>query len=64
MSSAARLKSGLTPSEQRVAELVAKGMTNRDVAAELFISPKTVEANLSVFTASSASTRGRSSAAE
>lgn len=38
---------GLTPSEQRVAELAAKGMTNRDVAAELFISPKTVEANLS-----------------
>jgi DNA-binding CsgD family transcriptional regulator len=38
---------GLTPSEQRVAELAAKGLTNRDVAAELFISPKTVEANLS-----------------
>ncbi|MFY9920439.1 MAG: hypothetical protein WAL26_18900 [Mycobacterium sp.] len=31
---------GLTPSEQRVAELATKGMTNRDVAAELFISPK------------------------
>jgi DNA-binding NarL/FixJ family response regulator len=38
---------GLTPSELRVAELAASGMTNRDVAAELFISPKTVEANLS-----------------
>ncbi|MDT5323168.1 MAG: hypothetical protein QOF25_320, partial [Mycobacterium sp.] len=38
---------GLTPSERRVAELAASGMTNRDVAAELFISPKTVEANLS-----------------
>ncbi len=38
---------GLTPSEERVAELAARGMTNRDVAAELFISPKTVEANLS-----------------
>jgi len=38
---------GLTPSEQRVAELAASGMTNRDVAAALFISPKTVEANLS-----------------
>jgi DNA-binding CsgD family transcriptional regulator len=37
---------GLTPSEQRVAELAASGMTNRDVAAALFISPKTVEANL------------------
>ena len=37
---------GLTPSEQRVAELAASGMTNRDVATALFISPKTVEANL------------------
>ena len=37
----------LTPSEQRVAELTASGLTNRDVAAALFISPKTVEANLS-----------------
>jgi ATP/maltotriose-dependent transcriptional regulator MalT len=36
----------LTPSELRVAELAASGMTNRDVAAALFISPKTVEANL------------------
>ncbi len=33
----------LTPSELRIAELVAKGMTNRDAAAALFISPKTVE---------------------
>jgi len=37
---------GLTPSEQRVAELAASGMTNRDIAAALFISNKTVEANL------------------
>lgn len=37
---------GLTPSERRVAELAASGMTNRDVAATLFISPKTVEADL------------------
>ncbi len=36
----------LTPSERRVAELAASGMKNREVAAELFISPKTVEANL------------------
>lgn len=36
----------LTASEQRVAELVATGMSTRDVAAELFISPKTVEHNL------------------
>ena len=37
----------LTPSEFRVAELAANGMTNRDMAAKLFISPKTVEAHLS-----------------
>jgi ATP/maltotriose-dependent transcriptional regulator MalT len=37
----------LTPSEQRVAELAASGLTNRDVAAKLFVSAKTVEANLS-----------------
>ena len=36
----------LTPSERRVAELAASGKTNRGVAAALFISPKTVEANL------------------
>jgi DNA-binding NarL/FixJ family response regulator len=36
----------LTPSERRVAELAASGMKNRDVATALFISPKTVEANL------------------
>jgi DNA-binding NarL/FixJ family response regulator len=36
----------LPVSEQRVADLAASGMTNQDVAAALFISPKTVEANL------------------
>ena len=36
----------LTASERRVAELAATGMTNRDIASTLFISPKTVEQNL------------------
>jgi DNA-binding CsgD family transcriptional regulator len=36
----------LTPSEQRVAELAACGLTNRDIGAAVFISPKTVESNL------------------
>ena len=37
--------------ELRVAHLVADGMTNREVAAALFVSEKTVEATLSrVFT--------------
>jgi DNA-binding CsgD family transcriptional regulator len=37
----------LTESERRVAELAAAGLTNREVAAQLFMSPKTVEANIS-----------------
>jgi DNA-binding CsgD family transcriptional regulator len=36
----------LTPTERRVAELVAQGRTNRDVAAALFVTVRTVEANL------------------
>jgi len=36
----------LTATERRVAELAAGGLTNREVAVALFISPKTVEANL------------------
>ena len=37
----------LTPTERQVAELVVKGLTNREVADALFVSVKTVEANLS-----------------
>ncbi len=37
----------LTPTEERVAALVATGRTYREVADELFISPKTVQWNLS-----------------
>ncbi len=37
----------LTPTERQVAELVADGLTNREVADSLFVSVKTVEANLS-----------------
>ena len=37
----------LTPTEARVAALVGHGRTNREVAQELFMSVKTVEANLS-----------------
>jgi DNA-binding CsgD family transcriptional regulator len=37
----------LTPSEQRVADLAASGMSNRDIATTLFINTKTVEHNLS-----------------
>lgn len=37
----------LTASEQRVAALAADGMSNKQIAAQLFISAKTVEMNLS-----------------
>jgi DNA-binding CsgD family transcriptional regulator len=37
----------LSPTERRVAELVAEGRTNKEVAQALFVSVKTVEANLS-----------------
>jgi DNA-binding CsgD family transcriptional regulator len=36
----------LTPSEIRVAELAAEGLTNREVAQALFVSEKTVETHL------------------
>ena len=36
----------LTPTELRVAELAADGLTNRRIAETLFVSAKTVEANL------------------
>jgi DNA-binding NarL/FixJ family response regulator len=36
----------LTPTEQEVAELVGRGLTNREVAHALFLSVSTVEANL------------------
>ena len=38
--------SDLTATEQRVAELVAEGGTNKEVAATLFLSPRTVESHL------------------
>lgn len=36
----------LTATEQKIAELAAGGLTNREVAERSFLSPKTVEANL------------------
>ena len=37
---------GLTPTEQNLADLVARGLTNREAARALFLSVSTVEANL------------------
>ncbi len=42
-----RSEGGLTPTERQIAELVAEGRSNKEVAAALFVSVKTVEANLS-----------------
>jgi DNA-binding CsgD family transcriptional regulator len=41
-----RAPAELTVTELRVAELAAAGMTNREVASAAFMSPKTVQANL------------------
>ena len=37
---------GMSPSERRVAELVAEGRSNRDIAAALFVSERTVASHL------------------
>ncbi len=42
-----RASSELTETERRVAELVAAGLSNKEVAARLFVSVRAVEANLS-----------------
>jgi DNA-binding NarL/FixJ family response regulator len=41
-----RAPDALTHGEQRVAELAAQGFTNPEIAARLFMSRRTVEANL------------------
>jgi DNA-binding NarL/FixJ family response regulator len=37
---------GLTPSERRIARLVAEGRTNKEVAAALVVAERTVESTL------------------
>jgi predicted ATPase/class 3 adenylate cyclase/DNA-binding CsgD family transcriptional regulator len=36
----------LTPAERDVVRLVGKGLTNKDIAAKLFVSPRTIQAHL------------------
>ena len=43
---AAAGRDGLTPSERRVTQMAAEGMTNREIAQALFVTEKTVETHL------------------
>lgn len=42
-----RAPESLTPTERQIAQLAAEGLTNKGIAATMFVSTKTVEANLS-----------------
>lgn len=49
----------LTPTEQRIAELVSQGLSNKEVAAQCWISPRTVAFHLrNVFTKTGVTSRG------
>jgi DNA-binding CsgD family transcriptional regulator len=49
----------LTPTELQVAQLVQQGLSNREVAAQLFVSPRTVDFHLrNVFAKTGISSRG------
>ena len=49
----------LTPTELQVAQLVQQGLSNRDVAAQLFVSPRTVDFHLrNVFAKTGVTSRG------
>ncbi len=41
-----RTGAGLTPTEETIARLAVEGLTNREIADRAFLSPKTVEVNL------------------
>lgn len=45
--SAPDISESLSPFERRIAAYVAAGMSNRDIAAQVFLSPRTIECHLS-----------------
>ncbi len=48
----------LTPQELQVAQLVQKGLSNREVAGQLFVSPRTIDFHLrNVFTKTGVTSR-------
>ncbi len=55
--------SELTATERQVAELVAKGLTNREVASRLYVTPKTIEFHLRTRSGRPVSAYRRSSSA-
>lgn len=49
----------LTPMERQIAQLAARGQSNKDIAAQLWISPRTVAFHLrNVFTKAAITSRG------
>ena len=49
----------LTPTEMHIAQLVSQGLTNKEVAAQCWVSPRTVAFHLrNVFTKTGVTSRG------
>lgn len=56
---APKLPAGLTPREAEVLRLLATGLTNAEIAAELFVSPRTIDTHLtSIYDKLGVTTRG------